>query len=324
MAGPARTVPGAERRPQPVRPDHRAEHVRARRRSSPGGSSNSPAGRSTHEVPGRTRRPGRRGCLGCPQPARPAPGPGPGRGAARGHVRPVGRPPHRLRLRLRDLRPRRAGRHDRRPGPGARLRAVARRHHPRAAGQARRRRGRRRAGDDLLRQQPVQPADHAGRGLSPAAGHAADRRCRAGRRAGPGRAAGRRRRGPRRHAADAHRDPPGDRRSPPHPRRHRPVPARGARAGVGPGGRRADHVGPDPRPHARGRREDPRRCGPGGAGAVGGRRHARHHRRRPPRHHTPARRRVPPVPPAHPDRAHQRRGPRVRRARRGDQARRSS
>ena len=46
-----------------------------------------------------------------------------------------------------------------------------------------------------------------------------------------------------------------------------------------------------------------------------------HHRRRPPGDHAPARRRVPAVPPAHPDRAHQRRDPRVRRARRGDQAR---
>ena len=86
----------------------------------------------------------------------------------------------------------------------------------------------------------------------------------------------------------------------------------------------ADHVGADPGPHPRRRREDARRRGPGRAGAVGGRRHARHHRWRPPGDHAPARRRVPAVPPAHPDRAHQRRDPRVRRARRGDQARRSS
>ena len=242
MAEPARTVPGAER-PPAGRSDQitEPEHVRARRRSSPGGSSTVQlAGAPMKFRVERDVLADAAAWVARSLPARP-PVPVLGGVLLEADVRPVGRPPHRLGLRLRDLRPRRAGRHDRRPGTGARLGAAARRHHPRAPGQARRRRGGRRAGDDLLRQQPVQPADHAGRGLSPAAGHAADRRCRAGRRAGPGRAAGRRRRGPRRHAADAHRDPPGDRRSPPHPRRHRPVPARGARAGVGPGGRRADH-----------------------------------------------------------------------------------
>ena len=83
------------------------------------------------------------------------------------------RPADRLRVRLRDLGPGRAGRDDRRPRPGAGVRAAAGRHHPGAAVQAGRPGRRRVPGHDQLRQQPVQPADHAGRGLPAAAGDAA-------------------------------------------------------------------------------------------------------------------------------------------------------
>ena len=62
-----------------------------------------------HEVPGRTRRPGRRGCVGRPQPAGPA---ARSRCSAASCSRPVSgavrRPAHRLRLRLRGLGARRA------------------------------------------------------------------------------------------------------------------------------------------------------------------------------------------------------------------------
>ena len=80
---------------------------------------------------------------------------------------------HRLRVRLRDLGPRRGRRHHRRSRPRPRLRQAAGRHHPRAALQAGRSRRRRVPRHDQLRQQPVQPAHHAGRGLPAAARDAA-------------------------------------------------------------------------------------------------------------------------------------------------------
>ncbi len=142
------------------------------------------------------------------------------------------RPAARLRVRLRDLGPRRAGRDHRRSRPGAGVRPAAGRHHPGAAVQAGGPGRRRVPGHDQLRQQPVQPADHAGRGLPAAAGHAAAGRHGAGGPAGRGGRPGRGGRRPRRHAADAHRGPAGDRRLPAHPGRHRPVPAGRARAGL--------------------------------------------------------------------------------------------
>ena len=68
--------------------------------------------------------------------------PGPGAGARRCAARRVGRrrPADGLRLRLRGLRPRRARRDHGDPGRGAGLRPAARRDHPGAAGQAGRRR----------------------------------------------------------------------------------------------------------------------------------------------------------------------------------------
>ena len=83
---------------------------------------------------------------------------------------------HGLRVRLRDLGAGRARRDDRRPRPGAGVRPAARRHHPRAAVEAGRPGRRRLPRHDQLRQQPVQPADDAGRGLPAAAGDAAARR----------------------------------------------------------------------------------------------------------------------------------------------------
>jgi hypothetical protein len=178
------------RLPEPPNPGDRPPTTTGGRPRRP---EQSPAGRSTrHEVPGRTRRPGRRGCVGGPEPARASAGARPRRGPHRGRVRALRRPVDGLRVRLRDLGPCRAGRDDRRPRPGAGLRTPAGRHHPRAAGQAGRRRGRRRPRHDLVREQPVQPADDAGRGLSRAPGDAAGGRGGPGRRAGPGRAAGRR------------------------------------------------------------------------------------------------------------------------------------
>ena len=125
------------------------------------------------------------------------------------------------------------------------------------------------------------PADHAGRGLPGAAGHAAARRhgrrptVRRGRRPGRG---GRR---PGRHAADADRRPAGDRRVDAHPGRHRPVPAGGARAGLDAGGRRAEHRGAGAGPHAGRRRQDARRLRRPSARPSRRRRHARLLRRRP-------------------------------------------
>ena len=126
------------------------------------------------------------------------------------------------------------------PRRRARLRPPARRDHQGAAGQAgRHRRGRRtpRAG---LRQRPVHPADHAGRGLPRAAGDAAERRHRRRRDVRPGGRPGGHRRRPRRDAADDDRRPPRARRAPADAARHRPVPAGAARDPVAPGGRRAD------------------------------------------------------------------------------------
>ena len=170
--------------------------------------------RSPHEVPGRTRCPGRRGRVGRAQPAGPTSGPGAGRRAGRGGRRRGRRPAGRVRVRLRDLGAGRAGRDDRRPRPGPGLRPAAGRHHQGAAVQAGRPGRRRLPGHDQLRQQPVQPADHAGRGLPAAAGHAAARRHGAGRPAGRGRRPGRGGRRPRRHAPDADRGPARDRRAP--------------------------------------------------------------------------------------------------------------
>ncbi len=79
-----------------------------------------------------------------------------------------------------------------------------------------------------LRGEPLHPADHAGRGVSPTAGDAG--RLRHGRRrpVHPGRRPGDDRRQPRRDAADPHRCPDGDRGRTGHPDGHRPLPARAA------------------------------------------------------------------------------------------------
>ena len=150
---------------RPVRPDHRARARPSPKTFEPGRCEHSPAGRSTHEVPGRTRRPRRRGGLGRPQPAGPAPGPGAGRGAARATSARRG-PLTVSGLRLRGLGPGR-GRRRRSATPGrvlvsGRLLADITRALPAKPvdvavdGTA---------GVDHLRQRPVQPADHAGRGL---------------------------------------------------------------------------------------------------------------------------------------------------------------
>ena len=209
----------------------RRGRIRATPDSRPRPSATSSPRRTPHrEVPRRPRR--ARGCrrLGGTQPAGPSQRPGPGRAADRGQPRGAGA----LDLRLRDLGAGHAPGRGRRRGPGAGQRPAARRHLPQPAGQAGRDDHRRRPGLADLWFGPVQPADHAGRGLPDPA-----RRCRP--RPAPCRARRSRTRWPRPSpppaattCSRAHRRPHRDRRLDDLAAGHRPVPALPPRARLEP------------------------------------------------------------------------------------------
>ncbi len=181
--------------------------------------------------------------------------------------------------------------------PRAGQRTAPGRHLPQPPAQAGRLRAGRRQAGDQVRLGPVQPADHAGRGLPGAADRARTQRRGEGRGVRPRRLPGGHRRRSRRHAARAHRRPDRDRGRPDVAARHRPVPALAPRAHLDPAPDRRLARRAGPGQGAQRHRQDPagrrhhldRRCRRRGHHRLRG----LQRRRRTPHHDPAARRGVP-------------------------------